>query len=115
NTVAQAPHDPAAYLSQFSSPVPELRWLAEQALNSILASYRIWQAAGYRFAPFRQDYESCLALRNVDTVVSNSRGDVLAEGAIRGVDDDGRLLLEDASGSLVRISTGEVTLRRERA
>jgi biotin-(acetyl-CoA carboxylase) ligase len=110
-----APQSALAYLSQLTSPAPEPQRLAQSVLAGIIAQYRIWRSAGYRFAQFRQDFNANLALLDTEATVSNSRGEVLAEGIICGVDDDGCLLLADESDSLLHISTGEVTLRRQRA
>ncbi len=77
-------------------------------LDGIASAYRRWVAGGFR--ALHADYESRLALVGSPVRVSGLDGAVRAEGVARGVDDEGRLLVESERG-VVAVVAGEVTLR----
>ena len=54
----------------------------------------------------------CCALFGAEVVVSDLLGTVRASGTVTGVDDEGRLLVCDESGTVLPVVAGEVTLRR---
>lgn len=73
-------------------------------LGFLARDYGVFLRGG--FAALRPEYERFHGLRGRRVEV---RGGVAAAGKVRGVDDDGALLLEGPAG-LVRILAGEVTL-----
>jgi len=96
----------AAYLrDSVDARVPEV---VAALLDGVASAYTRWTASG--FAALRGGYESRLALRDVAVRVSGLDGVVRAEGMARGVDADGRLLVESEQG-MVPVVAGEVTLR----
>ena len=62
------------------------------------------------FEALRAGYESRLTLSGSPVRVSGLDGSVIAEGIARGVDEQGRLLVESEQG-VVAVTAGEVTLR----
>ena len=96
----------AAYLRDFTgASVPEV---VGALLDGIASAYRRWVDDG--FTALRADYESRLMLSGVPVRVNGIDGSVIAEGVARGVDDQGRLLVESERG-VVPVTAGEVTLR----
>lgn len=91
--------------------VPGIRVAAAAAalLDGIADAYAEWIAGG--FSSMRADYERRLSLVGEEVVVRDMAGSVKAHGIVRGVDDDGRLLVEAGSG-IQSVAAGEVTLRR---
>ena len=77
-------------------------------LDGIASAYRRWVDGG--FPALQNGYESRLALLGAPVRVSGLDGVVRAEGIARGVDDQGRLLVESERG-VVAVVAGEVTLR----
>jgi len=89
-------------------PVDRARFTA-RLLAALEARYGRFLSGG--LASMRADWESlsCLQGRTVQVTA----GDQVTRGHVRGIDDEGALLLEDATGTLRRVTAGEVTLRRE--
>jgi BirA family biotin operon repressor/biotin-[acetyl-CoA-carboxylase] ligase len=77
-------------------------------LDGIASTYRRWVDGG--FVALRASYESRLMLSRSLVRVSGLDGSMIAEGVVRGVDDQGRLLVESELG-VVPVTAGEVTLR----
>lgn len=90
--------------------VPQVRvpQAAAAVLDGIAGAYRQWLETG--FAPMRAEYDSLLTLSGRGVAVRDATGRVLAEGAVRGVDEAGALLVETAEG-IVPVHAGEATLR----
>ncbi len=107
-TRPQEPVPGAAYLSDAARAVGAAHAVAA-ALDGLAGAYAVWQEDG--FAALREDYESRLVLTGHEVVVSDLVGTVRASGTVRGVDDDGRLVVGGAAG-IETIAAGEVTLRR---
>ena len=100
-------HPQAAYLSDV---VPGVRIPTAVAavLDGIAETYAIWLKAG--FSALREEYDARSSLAGADVTVSDRDGTPRASGRVRGVDEEGRLLLfgEDGPHAIV---AGEVTLR----
>jgi len=77
-------------------------WLAEMVASSVL-----FEREG--FAPFVQDWNRFDALKGLEVDVL--RGNNPVQGTVRGVDNDGALLLETEQG-MVSCYAGEVSVRR---
>ena len=97
----------AAYLSDgglgVRTPV-----VAGAVLDGIAAAYASWCTGG--FAALRDAYAARFALAGCEVSVRDLRGMVRARGVAVGVDDGGRLLVEE-SGQVTPVTAGEVTLR----
>jgi BirA family biotin operon repressor/biotin-[acetyl-CoA-carboxylase] ligase len=78
--------------------------LAARLLSSLVEVLDGFNRAG--FVPFRDEWEALHAYR--DQPVRVLRGDDVFEGVARSVDDDGALCIEETSGRMRRITTGEV-------
>lgn len=78
-------------------------------LAALEARYDRFLAAG--FAAMRQDWDSYCALTGRDVRVSAPGG--LVAGRVRGLGDDGALVVEEPGGALHRVVAGEVTLRHD--
>jgi BirA family biotin operon repressor/biotin-[acetyl-CoA-carboxylase] ligase len=98
----------AAYLSDTAAEVGATHAVAA-ALDGLATAYAVWSDSG--FSALREDYERRLVLIGREVVVSDLTGAVRASGTVRGVDDEGRLLVSGASG-VESVAAGEVTLRR---
>jgi BirA family biotin operon repressor/biotin-[acetyl-CoA-carboxylase] ligase len=86
--------------------------VAAAVLDGIGDAYEAWQREG--FAPLREAYGEHAWLSGRPVTVSDATGRVVAEGPALGIDAQGRLLVDDASG-VVPVSSGEVTLRTDGA
>jgi len=82
---------------------------AAAALDGVASAYSHWLSAG--FGGLTNEFESLSVLSGRNVTVSDSSGAPVAHGRVDGVDSDGRLVLGTAEG-VVRISAGDVTLRR---
>lgn len=101
-----AEYPPAAYLREsVDTPVPSV---VAALLDGVASAYRRWVDGG--FALLHREYESRLIMVGSPVRVSGLDGAVRAEGVVRGVDEQGRLLVE-SDGALVSVVAGEVTLR----
>lgn len=82
--------------------------VAATVIDGVSDAYEAWKANG--FEPLREAYGARAWLTGRDVTVSDAGGRVIAAGPALGIDAQGRLLVEDASG-VMPISSGEVTLR----
>lgn len=89
-------------------PVDRLA-VAARLLAAIEARYGRFLAEGFR--GMRAEWEGAAVLTGCDVEVTGAGLPVT--GRVRGIDDDGALLLGDAGGATRRVVAGEVTLRRE--
>jgi BirA family biotin operon repressor/biotin-[acetyl-CoA-carboxylase] ligase len=100
----------AAYLSDFCQQTPDLQQAARQMITAIQDQYTAWKEADYDFAPFKEDYLANLSLIGQCVTVSNHRGEAIAEGTVKGIDNQGLLLLQGNDQLISKVATGEVTL-----
>jgi BirA family biotin operon repressor/biotin-[acetyl-CoA-carboxylase] ligase len=105
----------AAYLSDFISPeqatkLPELLKIADVIITSIIASHNKWQEVSFEFSSFVDLYNKKLNIIDSWVTVRDISGNILASGIARGVDVDGKLLVQEESG-ITSIVSGDVTLR----
>lgn len=77
-------------------------------MKEFVPVYERWQKEG--FAPFAECYREHAALSDRLVRVMDRAGVVVTEGQAEGVDDDGRLVLRSADGSLSFTQSGEVHL-----
>lgn len=97
----------AAYLRDtVDASTPEV---AAAILDGIASAYQRWSGGG--FAAVRAEYAARLGMVGSAVRVSGLDGVVRAEGVARGVDDLGRLLVDDENGAAIPVVAGEVTLR----
>lgn len=78
-------------------------------LDGIANAYGEWLGGG--FSAIRDDYERRLGILGDEVTVRDMTGAIRAAGIVRGVDDQGRLRVDDGS-RIQAISAGEVTLRQ---
>lgn len=97
---------------------PALAGLAQnRALDEVCAAlldefgalYDAWCAEG--FAPLMGEYAQHAALTGLAVEMVDVAGRPLAAGTVTGIDEHGRLLLRDAAGAQVPISSGEAHIR----
>ena len=84
--------------------------VAADLLDRFAVRYERWLVEG--FAPFADEFNLIEMNREAEVAVRNRGGELLAEGECTGVDVHGRLLLRQADGSVLAVSSGEVTLRQ---
>lgn len=82
--------------------------VAAAVLDGMADAYRAFVRDG--FGALRGEYEARSSLKERAVTVRDATGAIVTEGAVRGVAEDGALLL-DGPGATVRVSAGEVTLR----
>ena len=80
--------------------------LIQQMLTAVEERYSLWCKQG--FSAFIEEYSHRFAYRDKRATLALIDGTETIEGIIRGVDDAGRLLVENEAGSLVPMSSGEV-------
>jgi len=95
-------------VDELSGRTASLAVVAAAVLDGVAQSYRSWQTHG--FSPLREEYESRSYLAGRPVRVSDAAGRIMAEGTACGIDAQGRLLVETATGT-VPIAAGDVTLR----
>ncbi len=83
--------------------------LLSQILRSIEKHLDLYQKEG--FAPIRQKWLDSACFLG-EKVVIRQQERIIEEGILRGIDDDGALLLEQSNGQLIRILAGDVSLRQ---
>jgi BirA family transcriptional regulator, biotin operon repressor / biotin---[acetyl-CoA-carboxylase] ligase len=105
--VRKAP-DGAASIDGLGGRRAPLAEVAAAVLEGAGDAYGRWKDGG--FAPLREEYEARAWLAGRDVVVSDAHGTTVAAGVVRGIDAQGRLLVEGAGG-IVPVASGEVTLR----
>ena len=105
---------PQAWLADDPADQVAGQTLLEQAVTALtdrLLAYLVaWQAAGFSFQPFRQEYRQALIQMYQDVEVYDALGSCIATGTVQGVDATGRLELAGAQGRLT-VASGDVTLR----
>ncbi len=86
--------------------VPGIPAVRAAVLEAFSELYPAWTAHG--FAPLLPEYAAHAALDGLRVSVENIDGSPVAEGVVRGVDEQGRLLVEPPlGGDLVAVSSGE--------
>lgn len=80
--------------------------LVEAMLDAMEKRYALWCAQG--FSAFIDEYSQRFAFRDKRASLELIDGTQTIQGIIRGVDELGRLLVENAVGALVPMSSGEV-------
>lgn len=103
-----APGFPGSAWVREAAPDAPVADVAAALLDGVAAAYRAFVEGG--FSAFQEAYEARASLTGREVSVRDAAGGLLADGVARGVADDGALLLE-RNGAIVRVSTGEVTLR----
>lgn len=92
------------------SLLPDQRTSMEALLAALLEEvelrYRQWYKGG--FAACRSEYETHLAYVGSRAALETIEGDALVEGTIRGVDEQGRLLVQTDDGRIISAASGEV-------
>lgn len=83
----------------------QMEHLLQAMLCEFDTYYTQWLESG--FASCKAEYEALLAYRNCRATMETITGGALVEGIIRGVDEEGNLLLETQQG-LVPAASGEV-------
>jgi BirA family biotin operon repressor/biotin-[acetyl-CoA-carboxylase] ligase len=107
--VRQAPlGSDSASLDELGDRKAGLAEVTAAVLEGVGEAYESWRSGG--FAPLREEYGARAWLSGRDVTVSDASGRVIAAGPVRGIDEQGRLLVDSAAG-VVPISSGEVTLR----
>lgn len=100
----------AAYVADLVSAAPPS---IETVLDAFLAAfsplYDEWTRAG--FAALVDEFNAHASLIGRTVSVVDRAGSTLAEGAVRRIDAQGRLVLLDASGAETPVSSGEAHLR----
>jgi len=81
--------------------------VAAAVLDGLAAAYREFCQTG--FSPMVRRYVSRHTLTGEEVVVRDAWGGPVACGMVRGIDEEGRLLVQDHSGVHVVVA-GEVTL-----
>lgn len=84
--------------------------VAASLLDRFAERYERWLREG--FTPFADEFNLIEMNRGAAVAVRNRGGELLAEGECAGVDVHGRLLLRQPDGSILAVSSGEVTLRQ---
>lgn len=80
----------------------------DAVLNELETLYKAWLAMGLE--SFAEELHACDALAGRAISIVDQRGEVVAQGIARGIDERGYLLLETQRG-LVPISSGEAHVR----
>ncbi len=108
NVVRRDAVPPAASFVRDVVPGATVPGAAAAALDGVAEAYGVWLDAGFGAHVEAYNERDMLAGRRV--VVSDASGAVRARGIARGVDLEGRLLVESHAG-VEAVSAGEVTLR----
>ena len=87
-----------------------LAMLSELLADCVLARYGQWHAGG--FLALASEYRACSTLVGAPIDIVSLSGSLLASGVVRGIDDEGRLLLVDEGGVLRAVSSGEAHIKR---
>ncbi|MGB4442118.1 MAG: biotin--[acetyl-CoA-carboxylase] ligase [Coriobacteriia bacterium] len=82
--------------------------VAAALLDGMAGAYRSFVRDG--FGVLREEFEARASLTGREVTVRDAAGVVVDEGVVRGVAEDGSLLLQ-RDGDTVRVSAGAVTLR----
>ena len=81
-------------------------YVLKSLLHEMTSAYDLWCAKG--FDPFVEEYTAHLAFVGRWCALESLDGTPHVQGMIRGVDAQGRLVVEDSVGHLVSASSGEV-------
>jgi len=108
--VREAPEG-AVSLDELADRKASLAEITAAVLEGIGDAYGSWKTGG--FAPLREEYEARAWLAGREVRVSDAHGTVVAAGVVRGIDAQGRLLVEGDAG-VIAVASGEVTLRTGR-
>lgn len=95
----------ATSLLEETTHTPDRIDVAEAVLRSLDRWYETYSTKG--FAPVRSRWLDCSGIVGVKVTVDDR--DSRVEGIVRGIDEEGALLLEDNTGSVVRILSGDVS------
>lgn len=79
--------------------------LANAVAVEIANAYALWCEAG--FAAFVAELNLHSALTGLNVRIQNMNNNTFAQGTVKGVAEDGRLVLQDITGNITRISSGE--------
>lgn len=101
---------PAELDELFETETPGRNALAAAVIGELIATLE--QFASHGFAPYRQEWRDADALAG--RTVMAMKGKDLQGGIARGIDEEGALLLE-YRGRVIRIVSGEVSLRLDHA
>ncbi len=83
--------------------------LSEKLTNCLAARYAQWSAQG--FAAVLDVYRACSSLTGRAVEIVSRTGAHMAYGSVVGIDDSGRLLLQDEAGAVKAVSSGEAHIR----
>lgn len=109
-----------AYALQGAVGKNGLSALQARSLESIVACvlaeldvrFARWQTDG--FAPFYREYNQLLSLRGASVEAVTLADDVLVAGVVECADEQGRLLIRQADGSVLAAQSGEIHLTKLR-
>jgi BirA family biotin operon repressor/biotin-[acetyl-CoA-carboxylase] ligase len=87
--------------------LPSRNALAARLVHSLVDAFEQFGRSG--FAAFIDDWRELDRLRGCQVRIEQARG--VREGTVRGIDPDGALLLESATGAVERIVSGDVRVR----
>ena len=79
--------------------------LANAVAVEIADAYALWCEAG--FAAFAADLNSHSALTGLNVRIQNMNNNTFAQGTVKGVAEDGCLILQNKAGNTTHISSGE--------
>lgn len=82
--------------------------IADTLLFEVYSVYNQWLKGG--FPHLRDEYQACSALQGQTVRLLSLSDDILHEGTVCGIDDQGCLVLELSDGRLIHASSGEVHL-----
>lgn len=104
--IAAAGNKPAELVELFEREAPGRNRLAAAVIDEIIGALTEFEREG--FAPFHREWREADALAG--RTVTAMKGKDLQGGIARGIDEEGALLLE-YRGRVIRIVSGEVSLR----
>ena len=101
-------HAPA-YIADFQDDVTvhTVGRLGDAILETFSARYGRWQRKG--FSEFCEEFAACSLLTGKHVRIADLAGTITTEGTATGIDADGRLLVQTATGT-VPVSSGEAHL-----
>ena len=101
-----------AYVADLADSVAAPAVAVEAVLEALLAAfaplYGVWRRNG--FAPLVDEFNAYSSLNGQNVRMVDRADNLLAEGAVVGVDAQGRLVLRSESGIETAISSGEAHL-----
>jgi len=108
NVTAVPPGQGAVGLDELAGEHLPLARVAAAVLDAVARAYQDWKANG--FAPSSTEYERRAWLAGREVTVRDAASRVIAAGPVRGIDAQGRLLV-DTGEKVVPVAAGDVTLR----